>query len=621
MLGLPVVLKTGSPAFSTVVIRKKASMVLDAGNRNTSSHILLRRAVLWGISLALVFVLGGVGYLWKLGTIGLVDETEPLFAEAARQMLVTGDWITPYFNGETRFDKPPLIYWAMAIAYKLVGVNEWGVRLPSALSAIGVVMLVGFSLFKFAHPNGLTPEDSGRKTEDSSSTPLPAVGSSADNWVAAWLGICISALTPLIVAWGRTGVSDMLLTACITGSMLSFFHAYASQGDRRQQRMWYLVFYTCIGLGILTKGPVAIVLPGLAIVAFLLYVGCFLKVLREAFVVRGLLAIAALSVPWFVVVGVIHGSDYIDSFFGYHNFDRFTSVVNNHSAPWYFYFPIVLGGFAPFSFDLPAAFGRLKLWQRHAWTQQSRPYQLGVFAGWWFVTVFVFFSISVTKLPSYVLPLLPAAAIMVALQWSDRLLLNDLVSQGKPAQPSIGIWIQTTCNILFFVALALGSLYFTHFLGADSSAPDLPNAIQTARLPLLGGAIWGTTAIVAVGVVLTGRLKWLCLVNIAGMLAFVIVVVSVAFPLMDVQRQLPLRQLSLLAAEEIQPHEAMLMIGFKKPSVTFYMQQNVRYLSGRSQFEREFDPENTVDRLPPALVLGERNVGFLKPIINMASCG
>ena len=92
-------------------------------------------AVIRGLSILWLAAICWFAFLSHLGQIGLVDETEPLFAEAARQMTVTGDWVTPFFNGETRFDKPPLIYWLMAITYQLFGTNEWAVRLPSALAA------------------------------------------------------------------------------------------------------------------------------------------------------------------------------------------------------------------------------------------------------------------------------------------------------------------------------------------------------------------------------------------------------------------------------------------------------------------------------------------------------
>ena len=100
-------------------------------------------AILW-----LLFV-GLVAFFWHLGSISLIDETEPLFAEAARQMKLTGDWITPYFNGETRFDKPPLIYWLIALFYSAIGVNEWAVRLPSALAAMGLVSLGFYTIWLF----------------------------------------------------------------------------------------------------------------------------------------------------------------------------------------------------------------------------------------------------------------------------------------------------------------------------------------------------------------------------------------------------------------------------------------------------------------------------------------
>ena len=103
----------------------------------------------WVVPIVWILVTGSIAFLWQLGSIGLVDETEPLFAEAARQMTVSGDWVTPYFNGETRFDKPPLIYWLMAIAYHTIGVNEWAARLPSALSAIALTGFIFYLLKQF----------------------------------------------------------------------------------------------------------------------------------------------------------------------------------------------------------------------------------------------------------------------------------------------------------------------------------------------------------------------------------------------------------------------------------------------------------------------------------------
>src|SRR5919199_1512458 len=107
----------------------------------------------WGLAILWLLSLGFLAFFWNLGSTGLIDETEPLFAEAARQMTVTGDWITPYFNSVTRFDKPPLIYWGQAIAYQTFGVNEFAARLPSALAGFALTCFCFYTLRYFGSPS------------------------------------------------------------------------------------------------------------------------------------------------------------------------------------------------------------------------------------------------------------------------------------------------------------------------------------------------------------------------------------------------------------------------------------------------------------------------------------
>jgi len=225
--------------------------------------VLVWMSILW------LLLIGWLAFFWNLGSTGLIDETEPLFAEAARQMTLTGDWITPFFNGETRFDKPPLIYWLMAIAYFTLGVNEWAVRLPSAIAAMGLVILGFYTLWRFG-----VPSTSGVQLQRSSKFKRPY-------WFAASLGSAVMALNPETIVWARTGVSDMLLSGCMGSALLSFFIGYAQPSKPAVQARWYLAFYVLIAGAILAKGPVGIVLPGLIIASFLLYLGNALAVLRE----------------------------------------------------------------------------------------------------------------------------------------------------------------------------------------------------------------------------------------------------------------------------------------------------------------------------------------------------
>jgi len=571
---------------------------------------------LWMFSVLGLAVICWVAFLWHLGSTGLVDETEPLFAEAARQMTVTGDWITPYFNGETRFDKPPLVYWLMAIGYHLIGVNEWAVRLPSAMSAIALTVLGFYTLryFGISRPRTLVDH---QQMEVEDTPKLPNL--ERQRWLSAGIGATLIALNPITLVWARTGVSDMLLSGCMGTALLCFFIGYV-QGETGRQEAgaqdsryrgqimgdskpilgftsgWYLAFYILIALAILAKGPVGIVLPGLIIGAFLLYLGTFWQVVREMRLVWGLGLIGVLAIPWYVLVTLANGEDYIEKFFGYHNVERFVGVVNHHWAPWYFYFLVVLVGFAPWSCYLPLAIARLRFWQVKKWRESPRGSQLGLFALCWFVGVFGFFTIAVTKLPSYVLPLMPAAAILVALLASDLL--------TYPPQRLWGLRLSAGFNLILLGVIAGAIWYSPNFIGYDPAALNLSETLQASGLPLRGGILWGMAAIAAVIALCRRRgWRWLGTINLVAFVAFIILVVSPAAFLLDQERQLPLRELSAIAAEVNQPSEAFLMMGFEKPSVVFYAKRSLNYFDEEHKFIDYLEDIAKIEPNPPSTLV------------------
>jgi len=547
------------------------------------------------VSILWLMVVGWIAFGWNLGNTGLIDETEPLFAEASRQMLITGDWITPFFNGETRFDKPALIYWCQAIAYAIIGVNEWAVRLPSAIAAFGLICL-GFYTVQWY----LAKQDE-----------LEQVSRPTRRYLTAFVAAALMALNAETIIWARTGVSDMLLTGCIASALLCFFLGYAGKGGNGEQgagsreqgvgeeelliidqrptpnaqspmpnaqflNKWYLAFYVLIAGAILTKGPVGIVLPGLIVGVFLLYLGKLREVLREMRLLVGMLIIIGLSVPWYALVIWRNGWNYINAFFGYHNLERFTEVVNGHSAPWYFYFLIVLVGFAPYSVYLPVAIVRLKFWQRSHWRSLERFQQFGLFAWFWFASIFSFFSIAVTKLPSYVLPLMPAAAILVALLWSD--LFQDTEAKRTIPLSSPFLRVSGWINVAFLSLLAAALFNITQILGTDPAIPNLHELIQQSGLPVIGGTIWLVCAVLVGALILSHRWDYSISINLLGFVAFLIFVLSPASFFIDRERQLPLRELSAVILEAKQPGEELIMLGFKKPSVVFYSHIHVNYL-------------------------------------------
>ena len=443
-------------------------------------HIARFLPILW------ILLLSWLVLFHRLGSTGLLDETEPLFAEAARQMKVTGDWITPYFNGVTRFDKPPLIYWLMAIAYGTIGVNEWAARLPSAISG---TLLIGFCFYTLRF---------FEQKLKSRAKILP------------FLGSAIFALNLQTLFFGRLGYSDMLLSVCFGGSLLSFFWGYAHPENPKVQTRFYLAFYGWLALAVLTKGPVGVVLPGTIVLIFLVCVGKVREVLKEIKLVPGIVIFLGLSVPWYVLAYLRNGDGFINSFFGYHNLGRFTHVVNQHQGAWYFHSLIVLIGFFPWSIYLPVAIAH-RLRDR-SWRQQPRSSHLGLFALIWFAIVLGFFTIAVTKYITYTLPLVPAAAILVSLWWSD---------QREKTAPNWGLKASVYVSLALCVTLAAVTFYSPHWLNRDPSMPQLGLRMQEAGLPQIGGLIWLGGAIGGTFLILKRKLHLFWGVNLATYAAFI----------------------------------------------------------------------------------------------------
>lgn len=542
----------------------------------------------WSLSFLWILIISWIAFLNNLGGIGLLDKTEPMFVEAARQMIVRGDWVTPYWNGETRFDKPPLSYWLIAIALKILGTNEWAARIPSALMAIAAIALCFWTLRQcgFASPSMLKHTHFQRHL-----------------WISAWIGAAILALNAFFIAWARTGVSDMFLAASMTMGLLSFFLGYARGGSREQgagsreaednpikfmilpHNRWYWAFYVFSALAVLAKGPVGIVLPIVIIGAFGLYVGKFWQILREIGIITGSLLFLAIALPWFVLVISANGSKYVDVFLGYHNLQRYTSVVSSHPGPIYYYVLVILLGFLPWSVYLPLAIARLRPQQRDFWRSTPRSAQLGIFCLVWLAVIFIFFSLSSTKLPSYILPLTPAAAILVTLLWSGRMGV-DLISNRveKKSKPDRGFVISAIVNIVILLILAVGSFLSPQLIGKDPATPYVAQVLQLSGLPVVSALIWGMGAIACILLLLKkSKRRWLWGANLAAFMAFMLFVAPAGANLMDSQRQLPIRRLSALITQVDKPNEEIIVMGFIRPSVVFYTQRNVQFLEGAKE--------------------------------------
>ena len=276
--------------------------------------------------LALVLTLGLVITFWRLGSTGVVDETPPLFAAAGRAMAETGDWLTPRVNGLPRYDKPPLVYWLMGFGYALPGrevwdpLGSWAARLPSALSTVGLMLGLADTVLRWPFSGDARPR------------------------LTALIAPLAFAFSPLVLVWSRTAVSDALLCGLLGLSLLLQWRRFAAP----QEVAWWPA-WVILGLAVLAKGPVAVVLSGLALLMFGALRRDLVQPWRRLRPLPGLLLTALISLPWYVLELLVEGQPFWDSFFGYHNLQRFTSVVNDHLQPWWFFGPVMLVAALPFT--------------------------------------------------------------------------------------------------------------------------------------------------------------------------------------------------------------------------------------------------------------------------------
>lgn len=489
-----------------------------------------------------------MSFFQGLPQMELLDETEPMFVEAARQMYVTGDWLTPMFNGAARFDKPPLIYWLMATGFRLFGLQVWAAKLACAIPASLITGMIFYSL-QWLKQNWQTHQAA---FTDEHNRQIKAV--------VPFLAAAIVALNLQMWFFGRLGYSDMLLNLWISGGLLSFFRGYSSPQSPPTQRRWYLLWFVCMGVGTLTKGPVAIVLPGLIVGLFSLLTRSWRQLLTEIPWVSGGMALAAIALPWYGLMVQTHGWAFINAFFGFHNVQRFTQVVNQHGGPWYYHFLILLPGMLPWSVALPAALIQA---MRRPLKTSIRSQQLGYFALVWFSVIMGFFTIASTKYLTYSLPAVPAAALLIALWWNDAL-LNRAWGLKWTNYATLGI----------FAILGIASLHSPNWLNNDASMPHLGDAIAAVGLPRIGLTLWAIALLLGT---LYVRQAAFWRVKTVAAAAFILLFVTPAFGILDQVRQAPLREMASLIQQHHQPNEAIAMgtRSFGKPSVLFYSGQTM----------------------------------------------
>ncbi len=495
------------------------------------------------LTILVVLITGILIFLSGLGSTGLVDETPPLFASAGRLMSESGDWLTPKVNGILRFDKPPLFYWLMAIFYSLPGNAAWdnlgslSARLPSALSSLFLMLVLADTLYCW-------PQNSNNRI------------------YIALLSSFAFALSPLVIIWSRAAVSDSLLCATIGISLISFWRTLASKKNSLCITPWIF-----LGFAILTKGPVAVVIVFLTMTSFFALQNNSTNLIKKINPIKGFFITSLISLPWYVIELLREGKDFWESFFGYHNLQRYTSVVNNHSEPWWFFVYMLVLGSLPFSAFLISGICETG---KELITNLKKDYELenslSIFAFCWLMSILLFFSISATKLPSYWLPATPAASILISKS------ANSFTENVKR------ISITRLFTFLILLGFSIASFFSNKWLGLIND-PEMPNLAQDIQEYGLIFNIRFVFLIMTISALLlfiknySKSLLYLQILFLSGQF----LILSPVRKLADISRQLPLRNISKEIQNIRQKNEPLAMIGIRKPSLHFYSRQIVFY--------------------------------------------
>jgi 4-amino-4-deoxy-L-arabinose transferase-like glycosyltransferase len=329
------------------------------------------RRIVWPL-----FIIFCLIWFYALGARTLVPTDEGRYAEMAREMAATGDWITPRLNAIKYFEKPPLQIWMTALAFKLFGLGEWQARLWTGLCGLFGIALTAYT---------------GRTLFN------PRVGLTAG---------LVLASSFLWASLGHVNTLDMGLAGMMTLALCSLLLGQRNEAGLAEQRRWMLLCWAGMALSVMSKGLIGLVLPGAVLVLYTVIARDW-AIWKRLHAGLGLLVFFALTTPWFVLVS-LQNPEFPQFFFIHEHFQRFTSKIHHREGPWHYFIPILLLGILPWLTVLAQG-----LWQ--GMRREAEGFQPKMLLLVWAVFIFFFFSISSSKLPSYILPIFPALALLIAL--------------------------------------------------------------------------------------------------------------------------------------------------------------------------------------------------------------
>jgi 4-amino-4-deoxy-L-arabinose transferase-like glycosyltransferase len=476
------------------------------------------RWLYWGLATLLAVV-----WLASLAGRPLFNPDEGRYAEIPREMLSSGDWVIPQLNGLDYIEKPPLQYWATASLYRIFGVSEVSARLYTALTALGTIALVGL----------LATRTGGRDV--------------------GWRAAAVLSGMIMVVALGQVLTLDMSLTFYMTAGLTGFFLA---QRPGEADLKWMLMAWIATALGVLTKGLVAAAIPAAVLVIYSLWSRDF-SPWRKLNLVWGLPLFLVITVPWHWLAAR-RLDDFLQFFFVREHLARFLTPISDREEPWWFFGYVFLIGTVPWT--VPALRVVVTGWRSRV---AGGPFSPSLFLWIWVIFVCVFFSLSDSKLMPYILPAMPALALLIAMLPVETLKRDFLTTAILTAIAGLGLGVAS----FYLPALIPESVGRPYFLSMAKPVREV-----AALLLVSGVYVWvryatnATRAGVFLGV--GWGLAGLLLIRAAGLAAPV-------YSGLDMARALP-RQDRDAPVYSVRTYNQAL---------TFYLQRTVTLVSYRGELD------------------------------------
>lgn len=504
------------------------------------------------------------------GNHALWDRDEARFSEATREMIETGDWIIPHFNGEIRYDKPVLIYWLMSVPMRLFGVNEFSARLPASLAGACTAAFIFFLALRMGF--GLA---------------------------GAVMSSLFAVFSVLFFLISQAATTDAVMTCTVMGAMLLHWERL-----RHGFRWWkHLLFYALLALCGLVKGP-----PGLAVVALAIwseriwryaFAGSQFDVLEESrsqqpfhtlqpwafFVIRtipGLLVFCLIGLPWAIAAWTRTDGGFFAVAVGHHVVNRSKEVFEGHGGPIVYYFALLPVLAFPFTALLINGL---------RWGIARRHEAVFRFLWCWLVPGLVLFSLVKTKLPHYMAPMMPAVALLIGAWWAEVYRQRNYAVNTREKYVLRPRWWRAGSVLMLLFSLA---------------GPALPIAWKVMQLPspgffpaLLVGVTMFLTAAIGAIYWWAQRARRAVFFWVPGMVVVYIVLLFWALPAIDSYR--PARALGTWLRENAPPETYLMAAVYKEPSITFYGHTHMEEM-GKGHFERGLDRLSDTSR-PAALII------------------